>query len=434
MRGRGKNGLQDVDMFGDDIYSSQNRAEKAKGKSKKRVPKSTRTKAREKRMRLLRNRAVLIIAGVVILALLVVLFTVMFKGCGNSPSKVVNVSTETKFKQEARKATPSEATPNGGSSSDGESKKSASSFKTPNITDDNSPAEVYGECCVWNSTGFLRFVPDQGSAEAYASAVNRLAEQAPSVNFYNMVVPSSTELCLPDRLKTGDFTTSSQAEFITSVNNALSDKVKSVNAYDSLVDHNNDYIYYKSDDNWTDLGAYYGYDAFAKATGQTPLDLANCEDKSIEGFYGSYSLYTAVPGEDTVHYRVLPYEAPMDVTDQNGVSYTNPSPYYEAATSGSFTYGVFLVGDNPLCVIRSSSPAAQKGKKLLVVKEDYGDAIAPYLSYNYGEVHVIDYRYFDSMGMKFSDYCSQNGITDVLVINDVKSAGSQTQIGSLSAI
>ena len=70
----------------------------------------------------------------------------------------------------------------------------------------------------------------------------------------------------------------------------------------------------------------------------------------------------------------------------------------------------------------------------MVVKEDYGDAIAPYLSYNYGEVHVIDYRYFDSMGMKFSDYCSQNGITDVLVINDVKSAGSQTQIGSLSAI
>ena len=91
MRGRGKNGLQDVDMFGDDIYSSQNRAGKAKGKSKKREPKSTRTKAREKRMRLLRNRAVLIIAGVVILALLVVLFTVMFKGCGNSPSKVVNV-------------------------------------------------------------------------------------------------------------------------------------------------------------------------------------------------------------------------------------------------------------------------------------------------------------------------------------------------------
>ena len=432
MSGRGKNDLQDVDMFGDEIYSSENRTGKAQGKTKKRMSKSKRAKMREKRFRLLRNRAVLIIAGVVILALLIILFSVMFKGCGNSPSKVVNVSTETKFKQEARKATPSEAKPNGGSN--GDSQKSSASFKTPNITDDNSPAEVYGECCVWNGTGFLRFAPDQGSAEAYASAVNSLAEQAPSVNFYNMVVPSSTELCLPDRLKSGDFTSASQAEFIASVNSSLSDKVKSVNAYDSLVDHNNDYIYYKSDDNWTDLGAYYGYDAFAKATGQTPLDLTNCEDKTIEGFYGSYSLYTAVPGEDTVHYRVLPYEAPMDVTDQNGTSYTNPSPYYEGATSGSFTYGVFLVGDNPLSVIRSSSPAAQKDKKLLVVKEDYGDAIAPYLSYNYGEVHIIDYRYFGTMGIKFSDYCTQNGITDVLVINDVKSAGSQTETGTLSAI
>ena len=428
MNGRGKNDFQDVDMFDDEIYSSQGRADKAQGKNKRRVPKSRRAKEREKRIRLLKNRAVLIIAGVAILALLIVLFTVMFKGCGNSPGKVINVSTETKFKQEARKATPSEATPNG------DSKKNSSSFKTPNITDDNSPAEVYGECCVWNGTGFLRFAPDQGSAEAYAAAVNSLAEQAPSLNFYNMVVPGSTELCLPDRLKTGDFTSASQAEFIASVNSSLNDKIKSVNAYDSLVDHNNDYIYYKSDDNWTDLGAYYGYDAFAKATGQTPLALTDCEDKAIEGFYGSYSLYTALPGEDTVHYRVLPYEAPMDVTDQNGTSYTNPSPYYEGATSGSYTYGVFLVGDNPLSVIRSSSPAAQKDKKLLVVKEDYGDAIAPYLSYNYSEVHVIDYRYFDMMGIKFSDYCAQNGITDVLVINDVNSAGSQTQIDALSAI
>ena len=55
-------------------------------------------------------------------------------------------------------------------------------------------------------------------------------------------------------------------------------------------------------------------------------------------------------------------------------------------------------------------------------------------TYNYSEIHVIDYRYFDTVGIKFSDYCAQNGITDVLVINDVKSAGSQTQISALSAL
>ena len=430
MSGRKNNEIVDYDMFDDDIYSSKKQADKASGK--KSVPKSKRTKAREQRIRKLRNRSLIIIVGVVLLALIIVLFTVMVRGCDSGHNKVINVSTETKFKQEAKRATPSEADPNKPSAgSDG---TEVSQFKTPVIEDDNSEGAVYGECCVWKDSGFLKFTPDQGSAEAYAAAVKGLAEQSQSVRFYNIVAPSATELCLPERLKTGEFTTASQADFITKINSALGGKVTAINAYDALADHNADYIYYKSDDNWTDLGAYYAYTAFANAAGLTPLPLGSCEEKTIEGFYGSYSLYTAVPGEDTVSYRELPYNATMDVTDQNGVSYTNPSPYYEAATSGSFTYGVFLVGDNPLCVIRSSSPAAQKDKKLLVVKEDYGDAIAPYLSYNYGEVHVIDYRYFDSMGMKFSDYCSQNGITDVLVINDVKSAGSQTQIGSLSAI
>ena len=75
-----------------------------------------------------------------------------------------------------------------------------------------------------------------------------------------------------------------------------------------------------------------------------------------------------------------------------------------------------------------------RDKKIAVIKEDYGDALAPYLSYNYGEVHIIDYRYFDTTGIKFSDYCSQNGITDVLIVNDVTSAGSQTQIDTLKNI
>ena len=144
------------------------------------------------------------------------------------------------------------------------------------------------------------------------------------------------------------------------------------------------------------MGAYYAYSAFAKAAGLTPLELGSCEDKTIDGFYGSYSTYTATAGEDAVHYRYLPYDAPMDVTDQNGNTFTNPSPYYEAATAGTFTTGVFLVGDNPLSVIRSSSQAAQGDKKIAVVKEDYGNALAPYLSNNYGEVHVIDYRYFNN--------------------------------------
>lgn len=428
MSGRNNDDYFDLDNFDDEIYSSSSRAEKKA--DKKPVPKSKRTKARERRIKMLKNRSLIIVIGIAILALVIVLFVFMINGCGGGKNKVVNVSTETKFKQEGRRATPSEADPNNKSNGNAAS----SDYKKPAIEDDNSPAEVYGECCVWKEAGNSRFAPDDGSAEAYASAVKSLAEQSPSLKFYSIVAPSSTEMCLPDRLKSGDFTTASQSEFLTSVDNSLGSEVTSVNAYNAIGEHYSDYVYYKSDDNWTDKGAYYAYSAFAKAAGLTPLDLSSCEDRSIEGFYGNYSTYTATAGEDTVHYQYLPYDAPMDVTDQNGNTFTNPSPYYEGATSGSLTYGVFLVGDNPLSVIHSSSEAAQGDKKIAVIKEDYGNALAPYLSYNYSEVHVIDYRYFDMMGVSFSDYCAQNGITDVLVVNDIKSAGSQTQIDALKSI
>ena len=430
MSGRNNDDYFDLDNFDDEIYSNSSRAEKTSGK--KSAPKSKRTKAREKRIKMLKNRSLIIIIGIAILALVIVLFVFMIKGCGGGQNKVVNVSTETKFKQEGRKATLSEA-----SSKDngGEGGSSASSdYKKTAVEDDNSPAEVYGECCVWKEAGNLRFSPDDGSADAYASAVKSLAEQSPSIKFYSIVAPSSTEMCLPDRLKSGDFTTASQSEFLTSVDKALGSDVTSVNAYNAIGEHNSDYVYYKSDDNWTDKGAYYAYTAFAKAAGLTPLDLSACEDKSIDGFSGNYSTYTATTGADAVHYQSLPFDAPMDVTDQNGNTFTNPSPYYEGASPGSLTYGVFLVGDNPLSVIRSSSEAAKGDKKIAVIKEDYGNALAPYLSYNYGEVHVIDYRYFNMMGVSFSDYCAQNGITDVLVVNDIRSAGSQTQIDALKSI
>lgn len=430
MSGRNNDDYFDLDNFDDEIHSSSSHTEKKS--NKKPAPKSKRTKTKEKRVKTLKNRSLIIIIGIAILALVIVLFVFMLKGCGGGKNKVVNVSTETKFKQEGRKATPSEASPKSNSSEGGSS--ASSDYKKAAIEDDDSPAEVYGECCVWKEAGNLSFSPDDGSAESYASAVKSLAEQSSSLKFYSIVAPSSTEMCLPDRLKSGDFTTASQSEFLTSIDNSLGSEVTSVNAYNAIGEHNSDYVYYKSDDNWTDKGAYYAYSAFAKAAGLTPLDLSACEDKSIDGFSGNYSTYTATTGEDSVHYQSLPYDAPMDVTDQNGNTFTNPSPYYEGAATGALTYGVFLVGDNPLSVIRSSSDAAQGDKKIAVVKEDYGNALAPYLSYNYSEVHVIDYRYFNMMGVSFSDYCAQNGITDVLVVNDIRSAGSQTQIEALKSI
>ena len=96
---------------------------------------------------------------------------------------------------------------------------------------------------------------------------------------------------------------------------------------------------------------------------------------------------------------------------------------------------MFIYGDNPLTVLHSSSPAATSGKKIAVVKESYGNAFVPYLSYNYEEVHIMDLRTFrEASTLDLTSYCRQNGITDVLFLNGVMSANTQIQLDSMAAL
>ena len=124
----------------------------------------------------------------------------------------------------------------------------------------------------------------------------------------------------------------------------------------------------------------------------------------------------------------------MEITSESGTSTTYDSPYYSGATSGSLTYGAFIMGDNPLTVLKSSSENAEKGKKIAVVKESYGNAFVPYLTNNYEEVHVIDFRTFRNVETDLSSYCKQNGINEVLFLNGVMSANTQIQLDSMSGL
>ena len=118
----------------------------------------------------------------------------------------------------------------------------------------------------------------------------------------------------------------------------------------------------------------------------------------------------------------------MDVTTSDGVVQNYSTVYYENASSGSLTYGVFVCGENPLNILKSDR---QTGKKIAVVLDSYGNAMAPYLTYNYDEVHLIDSRLWAG---NLASYCSENGIGEVLFINSVSSANSERQVRAIKSL
>ena len=402
-----------------------------------RPPYDRRPPARKRRRnrRRIRNRIVIVLSFLLILTLLTTLIVIIVHGC--SKKTPVATSTETK-PPETTAAAPTAVTdpPARPAQTNVPVNEliSTTNFIPSKPDDNNADGWVSGAIYVWNQNGFELFGGSESSSAYYAQTVNTLAGKLPGINCYSMIVPNHAEIGLPERLRE-TVPSNSQSDNIKAAYAAMdASVVKPLNAYNYLSQHCNEYIYFKSDHHWTGLGAYYAYSALADSLGMKKLSLDDCTEQKIEGFTGTLTDLAGGLDTDTVSYWMFPYEVGMDITDANGAVNHYDSPYYEQEVSGTLSYGVFIYGDNPLTVMKSQSSEAEKGRKIAVIKESYGNAFVPYLTYNFEEVHVMDMRTFRSVSAdNFPAYCQKNGITDVLFFNGIMSANNPDLIDSMSA-
>ena len=402
-----------------------------------RPPYDRRPPARKRRRnrRRIRNRIVIVLSFLLILTLLTTLIVIIVHGC--SKKTPVATSTETK-PPETTAAAPTAVTdpPARPAQTNVPVNEliSTTNFIPSKPDDNNADGWVSGAIYVWNQNGFELFGGSESSSAYYAQTVNTLAGKLPGINCYSMIVPNHAEIGLPERLRE-TVPSNSQSDNIKAAYAAMdASVVKPLNAYNYLSQHCNEYIYFKSDHHWTGLGAYYAYSALADSLGMKKLSLDDCTEQKIEDFTGTLTDLASGLDTDTVSYWMFPYEVGMDITDANGAVNHYDSPYYEQEVSGTLSYGVFIYGDNPLTVMKSQSSEAEKGRKIAVIKESYGNAFVPYLTYNFEEVHVMDMRTFRSVSAdNFPAYCQKNGITDVLFFNGIMSANNPDLIDSMSA-
>ena len=378
---------------------------------------------RERRKKLLIRRTIIVVVGLLIvflaIFLLVQLFRAIFGGSGGNKT----VET-TAVVAEAASETPTQAAAD-----------TATNFITPNIKDDGKEgyySASNGGIYIYNNMALELFSGSDDSAQAYADTISKFKTNAPEFTVYNMVVPNHTEFAIPPRLiQSGAVSTTSQADNIKAIYSKYSADVKPINAYNNLAKHLDEYIYFNTDHHWTGLGAYYAYQAFCEQTGQTPLDLSTCTEHTIEGFEGSMvdsdpSLYEHL---DTVHFWTFPYQTHAMRQDNPGEELYETSVLYEQESGGSIAYGVFIYGDAPLFV--EYNDELKNGKKIAVVKESYGNAFVPFLTNNYEEVHVIDFRHF---GQNLKSYMQDNGITEVLFLNNTVAANAAVQLDRIESI
>ena len=81
-------------------------------------------------------------------------------------------------------------------------------------------------------------------------------------------------------------------------------------------------------------------------------------------------------------------------------------------------------GDTRLAVIRTSTPGH---RRLIILKDSFGNTLPGYLFYSFSEIHVIDSRYF-TKNMK--SYVAEHKITDILFANNIFKAYSSHIYGA----
>lgn len=308
-------------------------------------------------------------------------------------------------------------------------------FIKPSITDTGEDGERLTESLyLYNREAFNLFGGSEKSAQYYGKTVNSVAEYLGSdVTLYSMVVPNHTEYGLPQRVIDNGAASNSQSDNLLAVHRTTNASVKDINCYNILSEHCDDYIYFHTDHHWTSLGAYYAYSAFCEQTNQTPMDINSLEKNIIAGFTGTFyrlSGYnsTLANNPDVVEYYTLPNETYANMKEKMYSEEITVPVYYSAATAGEGTYGIFCWGDTAQFVIHSD---CNTSKKILMLKDSYGNAFAPYLTANYDEVHILDYRYWEG---DLKDYIKSNGIDEVLILNNVMAANTVQQVNSLAAI
>ena len=185
-----------------------------------------------------------------------------------------------------------------------------------------------------------------------------------------------------------------------------------VDVRDTLSAHKGEYIYYRTDHHWTSLGAYYAYRQLCDTLGLAPFDTAAHTALTADGFYGTHyskaRTWNAVP--DTITW----YDLPNSLTIYNVTAAGQPT---EGEVTGLYDtdklsvydkYAMFLHGNNGLSRIEGNGTG-----RILVLKDSYANCFVPYLTANYAQIDVVDFRNYN---YGLDKLIAENGYDQILVL------------------
>ena len=233
----------------------------------------------------------------------------------------------------------------------------------------------------------------QATSDSYAALVNELAQklQDKGVTVISAPTPTAVGVLIEDEYqqKLGSV---SQVKIQEYINSRLDPQVVAVDTVNALIDHNDEYIFFRTDHHWTALGAYYSYRAICQSVGLEPVDIETLEPWDQGTFWGSLYGRVQQPNKlraDTVTAYIPKGDIRFETYNTDGY----PSQR-TLLTDASYRteYEKYLVFGTDYPMTHAENRSLPDAPNCIVVKDSFGNCFVPFLTQSFHHVYAIDYR------------------------------------------
>ena len=269
---------------------------------------------------------------------------------------------------------------------------------------------------------FEKFIEaSQEETDAKIAAINSFYERYSNLNMSFILTPTATKVLeekLPKYAPNDD-----ELDYINKVFSGLNDNIITINPYEALNQNKDDYLFYKTDHHWTSKGAYIAYTVMCEKLGLTPKSIDDFDIVNVtNSFYGSLSSKIGTKGKVSDSIDVyIPKESDF-VVNYVSEQIKSTSLFDSEYLDKKDKYYVFSGGNHALINIKT---LGDPNKKLLIIKDSYANCFLPFLTSHYGEINVVDLRYYYD---DLDKLIENKEITDVLFLYNSNTFNSDDSI------
>ncbi len=219
-------------------------------------------------------------------------------------------------------------------------------------------------------------------------------------------------------------------------------KSKMLDVSEALLQHKEEYVFYRTEESWTTRGAYYGAEVFLSEIGREPIPLEQYEEYVYSSFLGDMKYREDIAKieeetlcftEDQVYYYALEgtsQRAEVKKEDDNGVTINYKKPLYTPSTRN---LSAIIDGDYIEAIVEGDTvDTLNTDNHLLVICDGAGKLLVPYLKDYYDGIYVVNVYEKENLFQDLPKILDQYHIAEVLIAQKASHMGEKTYQRALS--